>query len=490
MNPVSFPVFLSVWNSQQKQQTPDVHIRIASWLERRYLNGDRRLLLMAFRACGKSTLVGLFAAWLLYRNQSLRILVVAADLQLSRKMARNVKRIIEKHILTAALRPDSPDQWAADRFTIIRDSELRDPSMLARSVLTNLTGSRADIVICDDVEVPNTCDTADKRASLRERLGELDFILTPDGLTLYVGTPHSYFTLYADTPRSEIGESAVFLENYKRLVVPIIDKNGQSAWPDRYALDDINAMRVRAGPNRFASQMLLQPMNIAQGRLDPKSLIPYRAGLDYTEAGGQAVLSLNGIRMQSACAWWDPSFATDSGDKSVLAIVFSDGKGQYYLHKMLYLPPAKTADTDEATRQCRLIAQALAENYVPLVGLEINGLGRFLPGLLRKELTAQNLSVSVREVSNRRPKDLRILEAFDAVLAAKALHVHADVLKTPFALEMAEWRPGGKGHDDGLDAVAGALSLDPLRLGTGLRTGNRANWQGVRAVTAPTSLDQ
>jgi hypothetical protein len=32
---------------------------------------------------------------------------------------------------------------------------------------------RADVIICDDVEVPNTCDTPGKRLDLRQRLSEI-----------------------------------------------------------------------------------------------------------------------------------------------------------------------------------------------------------------------------------------------------------------------------------------------------------------------------
>ncbi|MBK7360996.1 MAG: hypothetical protein IPJ01_01430 [Micavibrio sp.] len=83
---------------------------------------------------------------------------------------------------------------------------------------------------------------------------------------------------------------------------------------------------------------------------------------------------------------------------------------------------------------------------------------------------------NVKEISNARPKDIRILEAFDAVLAAKRLFVHESVLKTPFMTEMREWRPGiSRGHDDGLDAAAGAISQQPVRLTRIYGTGAQ-NW--------------
>ena len=57
-------------------------------------------MLLVFRNAGKSTLVGIFCAWLLLNDPDLRILVLAAEHDLARKMVRNVKRIIERHPLT------------------------------------------------------------------------------------------------------------------------------------------------------------------------------------------------------------------------------------------------------------------------------------------------------------------------------------------------------------------------------------------------------
>ncbi|MDR0727234.1 MAG: hypothetical protein LBF37_04200 [Rickettsiales bacterium] len=56
---------------------------------------------------------------------------------------------------------------------------------------------RADLIICDDVEVPNTSNTSGKRdENLRNRLRELDFILSPNGAMIYIGTPHTMDTIY------------------------------------------------------------------------------------------------------------------------------------------------------------------------------------------------------------------------------------------------------------------------------------------------------
>ncbi len=467
-----FPIFLSLWNQRQGMKTPDLHFRMALWLENCWLKGEKRLLLMAFRSCGKSTIVGLFAAWLLYRHPDLRILVLAADFTLARKMVRNVRRIIERHPLTPHLKPQKSDQWAGDRFTVRRTLELRDPSMLARGVSSNITGSRADVIICDDVEVPNTCDSAGKRQELKERLAETEYVLVPGGTHIYIGTPHTFETIY---------DTSGFLKGFRQLKIPLLDGSGKSAWPDRFSPEDIDRIRKATGPNKFRSQMMLEPVNIAEGRLDPGLLQIYADPLCMVKELRSLYIGEN--RMVSASAWWDPAFGRAGGDGSVLAAVFTGEDGRYYLHRIEYLRCrhsssfSSSGETDEATAQCRMVASLAGEHHLPSVALEINGLGRFLPGILRQEIARMKIPCTVREISSRRPKDLRILEAFDAVLAAGALFAHEGVNSTPFITEMREWRPGTcRGHDDGLDAVAGALSLEPVRLRPAGATG-RQNWR-------------
>jgi hypothetical protein len=462
-----FAEFVWIWNTRQGQTTPRLHLRIARWLAARWQEGERELLLLAFRSSGKSTLVGLFCAWLLSRNPDLRILVLAGDFALAKKMVRNVKRIIERHPLTAGLKPTRSDHWASDQFTVRRRAELRDPSMLAKGIAANITGLRADVVICDDVEVPNTCDTAPKRADLRAHLRELEYVLVPGGLQVFVGTPHTYYSIYAAEPRPELGEARPLLAGFHRLEVPLLDERGRSRWSERFTPERIEAIRRRTGPAKFDSQMMLRPRSITEDRLDPHRLRVYDGELSHTEGNREAVLTLGDRRLVSASCWWDPAYGSPAkGDASVVAAVFADNQGGYWLHRVRYLrhDPRQTDDVDEATQLCRQVAAFARDLYLPAVTLETNGIGRFLPGLLRNQLRALDVPCAVIEKCSSRGKDLRIIDAFDAVLAAGRLAAHRSVWDTPFIEEMRDWRPGCKNRDDGLDAVAGCLLSEPVRL--------------------------
>ncbi len=490
----AFPQFVVDWNALQGQATPGLHARIAIWLQAQHDAKTQGAALLAFRSSGKSTLVGLFCAWLLAKDPNLRVLVLAAEHALARKMVRNVKRIVERHPATAGLKPVKTEQWASDQFVVARGAELRDPSMLAKGLVGNITGTRADVVICDDVEVPNTCDTATKREDLRERLGELDYILVPGGLQLYIGTPHSYYSIYAEKVREEVGETAPFLDGFARLKIPLLDENGQSVWPERYDAARVAAVRKRTGPRKFQAQMMLEPVAETAGRLDPDRLLVYDDDLVYYEGNDAAIVSISGRRMSSVTCWWDPAYGSPDGDRSVVAAVFTDAEGHYWLHDIAYLAPPsdteKKGGQDDASHYCRQVAEFAKRNRVPHVTIEQNGIGRFLPSILRRELASAGLACGVAGVNAVRAKTLRILDAFDARLAASVLHAHRDVWKTPFIVEMREWRPGGAVRDDGLDAVAGCLLAEPVRIAPVERPKSEPSWRtGGKAHRAKTDFD-
>ena len=150
-----------------------------------------------------------------------------------------------------------------------------------------------------------------------------------------------------------------------------------------------------------------------------------------------------GRRLVSASCWWDPAYgAAGRGDSSVVACVYTDDQGEYWLHGIRYLRHDSASPDDEATQLCRHVAAFVHDLHIPAVRLETNGIGRFLPGLLRREMAERQVPCVVVEAVSTRNKDIRIIEAFDAVLAAGALRAHRSVWETPFIAEMREWQPG------------------------------------------------
>lgn len=188
--------FLDDWNEILGFKTPTHHKKIMDFLVSIWTGKNKRGLLMSFRHSGKSTVAGIFAACVLYLHPETRILILSAESGLASRMVAHIRHILENHPLCKELIPSAKKEWAQGRITVNRPVGIREPSVICQGVHGNITGMRADLIICDDVEVPNTCNTAQKRETLREKLRELDFILSPTGTMIYIGTPHTMDTIY------------------------------------------------------------------------------------------------------------------------------------------------------------------------------------------------------------------------------------------------------------------------------------------------------
>ena len=193
---MAFYSFMDEWNRHIGMTTPLHHRKIMEFLVDVLENKPHRGLLTAFRHSGKSTVVGIFAACVLYLHPNTRILILSAENILASRMVNHIRNILENHPFCVDMIPKNKKEWASGRITINRSVGIREPSVICQGIHGNITGSRADLIICDDVEVPNTCNTAQKRDVLRERLRELDFILSPNGAIIYIGTPHTPDTIY------------------------------------------------------------------------------------------------------------------------------------------------------------------------------------------------------------------------------------------------------------------------------------------------------
>lgn len=467
---LDFQQFVAVWNQEQGREMPGLHADICHWLEEQWRQGKRELLLLAFRNSGKSTLIGLFCTWLLYLAPDRRVLVLAADYNLAKKMVRMVKLVVERHPACQGLKPAKPELWGAEEFIIARSRVDRDPSMAAKGITANFTGSHADIIVCDDVEVPNSANSADKRASLRQRLAEIANVISPQGLVLYIGTPHTFHSIYSRLPCSELGEEVPFLDGFTRLEKPVLNADGMSAWPERFPPEVIENIRRRNGPNKFATQMLLIPVSTEDGRLELERLQTYEAELQIIRAGGETRFRLADRALRTLRLWWDPALgirrrhAHKAGDGSVAVLLGEDGRGRFFLHRIRYLAVPAGMEKQAGAVQCGQIADMVADHAIPTVHVEANGIGSFLPETLRGVLAERGLKARVMAENSNRPKEERILSALDAPLYRGDLFIHDSARDTPFLAEMREWRPGGKGHDDGLDAAAGAILACPPQL--------------------------
>ena len=180
-----------------------VQMQILDYLE----SGPKRRVIAAFRGCGKSTLSAMYILWRLYLKPELKVLVVSASMSRSEALtAWLLKTIGDVHWLRHML-PDSHDgRYSRIAFDVGTCKHIeQSPSVRAAGVSGQVTGSRADLILCDDAETPQTALTQVQREKLRNTLNEFEAILKPgdDSEIVYLGTPHSatdsiYFALKRD----------------------------------------------------------------------------------------------------------------------------------------------------------------------------------------------------------------------------------------------------------------------------------------------------
>lgn len=502
---ISFLAFFLMWADLKGWVVPRLHVTICLWLERLWLNG-RAGVLEVMRGAGKSTIVAVFQAWVLYIDASARILDQACDNPTARKLSRDTRGVLRRHPLCKGMLPR--DDAAVESINVVGNPDERNPNIAAHGVLSNTTSSRADMVVFDDVEVPKNCRSDDARSMLRERMGEATHILVPGGKKLFIGTPHTHDSIYDEQTaagvltlkiplfehhvRYEEGATAkqrrfpfnfagplyVWLGRTKdsRLLVEgvdyrversavvfdkapdrLVDIYAGNAWPDRFDRDDL-ALRRRDCKtlNTWDSQYQLHAKPLHEVRLDPARIIAYAVEPTILEANGEVRMLLGETRIVGVVARWDCALGKVKGDDSALSVVFTNERGELFWH----IAKGLTGDVDQ---QCQQVREIMVRYQIGRVTVETNGVGGFVPPILRKHLAGLNCHVD--EQASTANKDARILEGLEPPLSGRFLWAHVDALDA-FESQMRAWVPGVPGQrDDFLDSGSGAILQTPARIG-------------------------
>lgn len=166
-------------------------------------DGPRRRFIAAFRGIGKTFLTGAYIVWRLWRDPNLKIMVVSANERFAAKVAAFVHTLINAEDLVtrepvpwAELKARSHQKNSTMEFDVGPSSPSKDPSVFAVGINGQMAGGRADIILSDDVEVPNNSETEAQREKLVDRTGEYEAILKPDGEIIYLGTFQSMQSIY------------------------------------------------------------------------------------------------------------------------------------------------------------------------------------------------------------------------------------------------------------------------------------------------------
>ena len=264
-----FKFFLqALWMELDLPSPTRAQYAIADYLQ----HGPKRLQVQAFRGVGKSWITGAFVLWTLFNNPEKKIMIISA----SKERADNMSIFLQKLLIETAwlshLRPKSDDaRWSRISFDV-NCSPHQAPSVKSVGITGQLTGSRADLMILDDIEVPGNSMTEFMREKLLQLCTEAESILTPknDSRIMYLGTPQTSFTVYrklaernyrpfvwpARYPRNS--------SNYEGLLAPQLQEdidNGANEWdvtdPDRFGDEDLIEREASMGRSNFQLQFML-----------------------------------------------------------------------------------------------------------------------------------------------------------------------------------------------------------------------------------------
>ena len=207
-----FKLFLqALWSQLDLPSPTRAQYAIADYLQ----NGPKRLQVQAFRGVGKSWITGAFVLWTLFNDPERKVMIISASKERADNMSIFLQKLIIDTPWLSHLQPKSDDsRWSRISFDV-NCSPHQAPSVKSVGITGQLTGSRADLMILDDVEVPGNSLTEFMREKLLQLCTEAESILTPkgDSRIMYLGTPQTTFTIYR-----RLAE-----RNYKPLV-----------WPARY----------------------------------------------------------------------------------------------------------------------------------------------------------------------------------------------------------------------------------------------------------------
>lgn len=191
-----FKTFLAaVWHELGLPSPTRAQYAIADYLQ----HGPKRLQVQAFRGIGKSYVTAAYVLWELYRDPNKKVMCISA----SKERADANSIFLQKLILSIPwlkhMRPDNTEaRWSRVSFDIGGCTPTQAPSVKSVGITGNMTGSRADIMLFDDVEVPGNSSTDMLREKLIQLVSEAEAILMPKPTSriLFLGTPQTTFTIY------------------------------------------------------------------------------------------------------------------------------------------------------------------------------------------------------------------------------------------------------------------------------------------------------
>ena len=498
-----FRFFLTaVWTHLALPQPTRAQLCIAEYLQ----TGPKRLQIQAFRGVGKSWITAAFVLWTLFNDPNKKIMVVSASKDRADSFSIFCQRLILEVPWMSHLKPKNDDQrWSRVSFDVGPAAPHQAPSVKSVGITGQLTGSRADLMVLDDVEVPNNSMTELQREKLLQLVTECESILTPkkDSRIMFLGTPQTTFTVY-NKLRERNYKPFVWPARYPRkvamydgLLAPQLEEDLNTeddlAWKptdSRFKEEDLLERESAMGRSNFMLQFMLDtslsdaekfPLKFADLIINPVNPDTASENIIWCSSKDNLIKDLPCVGLPGDYYYspmqvqgeWQPYSETicsvdpsGRGTDETVACFISQLNGLMYLHEIY-------ASTDGYSDKTLLAILAKCKKYkVSTLLIESNFGDGMVSELFRKHAINKNVPINIEETRANVRKEDRIIDSLEPVFNQHRLVVDPAVIKWDY--ESGAERPtesrfqymlgyqisrmcrekGAVKHDDRIDALA------------------------------------
>lgn len=492
-----------VWKSIGLPKPTPIQVDIAQFLQN---PPSDRVIIQGFRGVAKSFLTCAYAVWRLWSDRDLKVLIISASGDRADANARFIKSIIHTIPFLADMKADKTQLDTQNLFSVGGAQADISPSVKSVGITGQITGTRADLLISDDVEVPKNSGTQLQRDKLAEAVKEYDAILKPNGQIIYLGTPQNEASLYNTLQQRGYitriwpvlyPESQVERESYGDNLAPFIAQRydsdpekwaGKPTDPERFDDIEIAKRKLSYGRAGFALQFMLNtnlsdyekyPLKVSD--LIVEELDMHETSTKWSWANGiqQRLQDIPCVAMKGDMYYAPLSRSPETMPYTgtVMAIDPS-GRGKdessYAIMKSLngYLFLMDVGGFEEGYSDLTLTKMAQLAKFweVNEVVVEAN----FGDGMFTKVMTPIFSKIhpcAITEVKNTKQKELRIIDTLEPVLMRHKLIVNRSVIENDYRryetnqaysliYQMTRMcrDKNAIAHDDRLDAVTMATS--------------------------------
>lgn len=448
------------WQHLNLPEPTPIQYEIAEYMQ----HGDKRAVIEGFRGVGKSWVCSAFVVHQLLLDPTKNILVVSASKTRADDFSTFTLRLIHDMPILKHLIPKQSQRFSKISFDVGLAPASHAPSVKSLGVTSQLTGSRADIIVADDIEVPANSATHALRWKLSEQVREFEAIIKPkeSSKIIFLGTPQNEDSIYNTLLERDYGckiwtaryiteseNNASYNGNVSNICIDP-EKQGKSTEPTRFSDIDLDEREISYGRSGFAMQFMLNTSRSDADRYPLKLADLIVTNIDEELAPEKLVWA------QSPDLAWDGSvpnvgFSSDRyyrplkvlGDHipftgSVMSIDPA-GRGKdetgfaivKMLNGFLYVPDCGGLQGGYSEEVLKTLAIKANKNNVNVIVIESNfGDGMF--GEIFKPILEKIHPCSIEEIRHSTQKEKRIIDTLEPVMNQHRLVIDPKVIRNDY----------------------------------------------------------